>query len=389
MKIFLIDNKSIGAPNLAYWMRQKGWQVDTMQTDIAGQRRIPILEEELEQKIKQTGYDYLVSFNYYPVLAEVCHRCGLGYISWVYDSPLVALYSYTMVYDTNYVFLFDYAMYEELKKIGLPRVFYLPLASNTWNSPFMDQTANGKFPEMPVSFVGSLYNEEKNDLYRKFDGISDFAKGYLDALVAAQKSIYGTDIIKGSLTKSVLEELKKAALYGSSQPDGVETDSYVYEEYFLNRKVTALERVDVLQRLSKEHDVYLFSGRKPEDLNRIHYMGMTDYYTEMPEVFRQSNINLNITLRSIKTGIPVRILDIMGVGGFVLSNYQAEMEEYFCAGEHYDYYADMEDMQEKVKFYLQHPDVRKKMAQRAQEIVSKNFTYENRLEEMFGLVRSN
>lgn len=97
MEIYLIDNKSIGAPNLADAMRKKGWQVKTRQTDIDGRRRIASLEEELEKEIKQARYDYLVSFNYYPVLAEVCYRCGLKYISWVYDSPLVALYSYTMV----------------------------------------------------------------------------------------------------------------------------------------------------------------------------------------------------------------------------------------------------------------------------------------------------
>lgn len=389
MKIFLIDNKSIGAPNLAHAMRQKGWQVDALQTDINGRRRIPDLEEQLERQINERGYDYLVSFNFYPVLAEVCHRCGLKYISWIYDSPLVALYSYTMVYDTNYVFLFDYAMYEELKKIGLPRVFYMPLASNTWRSPFVGRTVAGKYPQMPVSFVGSLYNEEKNDLYRKFDGISDFSKGYLDALVQAQKSIYGADVIKGNIIKSILEELRQVVPYGISQADGVETDAYIYEEYFLNRKVTALERIEVLQRLSSKHEVYLFSGKKPDLLENVHFMGVTDYYTEMPEVFRQSNINLNITLRSIKTGIPQRILDIMGAGGFLLTNYQMEMEEYFRGGEHYDFYSDMQELEEKVEFYLCHPEIRNKIAKQGQVVIEKTFNYENRLDEIFQIVREN
>lgn len=389
MKILLIDNKSIGAPNLAHAMRQKGWQVEAMQTDINGRRRIPELEEQLEQKIKQNGYDYLVSFNFYPVLAEVCYVCGLRYISWVYDSPLVALYSYTMVYDTNYVFLFDYAMYEELKKIGLPRVFYMPLASNTWKSPFASQMTVNNYPKMPITFVGSLYNEKKNDLYSKFEGISDYARGYLDALVYAQKSIYGADIIKGNLIKSIVDEIKRVVPYGDTQKDGVETDTYIYEEYFLNRRVTALERIEILQRLSNNHDVYLFSGRKPDGIDNIHFMGMTDYYLEMPGVFRQSDINLNITLRSIKTGIPARILDIMGVGGFVLTNYQAEMEEYFRSGEHYDYYEDIQDLEEKVDFYLCHPEIRDRIARNGQGIIDKNFTYENRLDEIFRIVNEN
>lgn len=389
MKILLIDNKSIGTPNLAHAMRQKGWQVDAVQTDIDGRRRIPELEEKLEQQIKEIGYDYMFSFNYYPVLAEVCHRCGLAYISWVYDSPLVALYSYTMVYETNYVFLFDNAMYEELKRIGLPRVFYMPLASNTWNSPFANLAERKNYPKMPISFVGSLYNEEKNDLYRKFDGVSDFTKGYLDALVCAQKSIYGADLIKGTLPTSIVKELQQVIPYGDSQKDGVETDSYIYEEYFLNRKVTALERMEVLQRLSSKHEFYLFSGKKPEGMKHIHFMGKTDYYLEMSEVFQRSDINLNITLRSIKTGIPARILDIMGVGRFVLTNYQAELEEYFHAGEHYDYYSDMQDLEEKVEFYLKHSEVRERIAKNGLEVIGKSFTYENKLNEIFRIVKEN
>ena len=38
-------------------------------------------------------------------------------------------------------------------------------------------------------------------------------------------------------------------------------------------------------------------------------------------MFANSKVNLNITLRNIKTGIPLRALDIMGAGGFLLTNY--------------------------------------------------------------------
>ena len=389
MEIYLIDNKSIGAPNLADAMRKKGWKVKTKQTDIDGQRRIASLEEELESEIRQTGYDYLVSFNYYPVLAEVCHRCGLKYISWVYDSPLVALYSYTMVYDTNYVFLVDYTTYKELKEIGLQRVFYLPLASNTWNSPFF-QESYGKYPHMQVSFIGSMYDEKRNDLYSKLSNVSDFSKGYLDALIQVQKNLYGVDIIKNAIPEKILEELREIVPYHTGiNKDGVEKDTYIYEEYFLKRKVTALERKEVLQRLSRKWDIYLFSGRKPEYLPEIHYMGMVDYYTEMPQVFCNSDINLNITLKSIGTGIPERILDIMGVGGFLLTNYQAEMEEYFQAGVDYDYYGDMEDMEEKVGFYLKNPQIRERIAASGYEKIGKFFNYNERLEEMIRLVEEN
>ena len=64
----------------------------------------------------------------------------------------------------------------------------------------------------------------------------------------------------------------------------------------------------------------------------------------------------------------------------MLTNYQAEMDEYFRSGEHYDYYEDIEDLEEKVDFYLCRPEIRDRIARNGQEIIGKRFSYENRLE---------
>ena len=61
------------------------------------------------------------------------------------------------------------------------------------------------------------------------------------------------------------------------------------------------------------------------ELPNVINMGSVDYYDMMPYVFKCSDINLNITLRSIKTGIPLRAMDIMGAGGFLMSNYQVDL----------------------------------------------------------------
>ena len=57
--------------------------------------------------------------------------------------------------------------------------------------------------------------------------------------------------------------------------------------------------------------------------------GGVDTLKEMPKVFRQSKINLNLSTRSIKTGIPQRVWDILGAGGFLITNYQNELNKYF------------------------------------------------------------
>lgn len=61
--------------------------------------------------------------------------------------------------------------------------------------------------------------------------------------------------------------------------------------------------------------------------------GYIDYMKEMPVMFANSKVNLNITLRNIRTGIPLRALDIMGAGGFLLTNYCYELSEYMNDGD--------------------------------------------------------
>ncbi len=50
------------------------------------------------------------------------------------------------------------------------------------------------------------------------------------------------------------------------------------------------------------------------------------------KVFYSSKININMTLRSIESGVPLRIIDIMSIGGFVMSNNQEEIPELFEEG---------------------------------------------------------
>lgn len=69
-----------------------------------------------------------------------------------------------------------------------------------------------------------------------------------------------------------------------------------------------------------------------------------DYYTVMNKIFYLSKINLNITLPSIESGIPQRVLDIMGSGGFVLTNYQPEIEEVFEIGKDIEVFHTLEEL---------------------------------------------
>lgn len=106
----------------------------------------------------------------------------------------------------------------------------------------------------------------------------------------------------------------------------------------------------------------------------------------MPFVFANSKINLNISLRSICSGIPLRALDIMGCGGFLLTNYQPELDEYFTNGVDYVYFDSKEDLLSKIEYYLSHPKERKEIASNALLRIASDFSYEHQLHQLFSLL---
>ena len=145
---------------------------------------------------------------------------------------------------------------------------------------------------------------------------------------------------------------------------------------------------DVSEQLKKAYppDPNALTVMSPEAIYAgVHNHGPIDYYKEMPYVFVESKINLNITLRSIKTGIPLRALDIMGSGGFLLTNFQSKFLEYFTPDEDFVYYNDYNELMDKVDCYLIHEKERKEIALNGCEKVRIKHTYRQRIEEMMNI----
>ena len=111
-----------------------------------------------------------------------------------------------------------------------------------------------------------------------------------------------------------------------------------------------------------------------------------NYYGEMPYAFAASDINLNISVKGIQSGIPQRALDIMASGGFLLSNYQQELVELFSYGEDMAVYESMEDAVEKCDFYLRHDELRRQIALNGRQKVLKEHDMRDVLGRMLGCV---
>ena len=160
----------------------------------------------------------------------------------------------------------------------------------------------------------------------------------------------------------------------------------MYAQYFIARKMANMERTSILSRLSDNFSVNVYTPNATPELPKIHNRGPVDYYNHMPYILNHSKINLNITLRSIKSGIPLRGIDIMGAGGFLMSNFQADFYDYFTPGEDCVLFESEDDLVKKCSYYLSHDNERRQIALNGFEKVNEYHTYEKRLGEIFELI---
>lgn len=348
-------------------------------------RRSSVFDEAFDSFLQTDTFDCVFSYNFYPLIAEGCKRNNMKYIAVVYDSPHVFLYSYTVIYPCNYVFLFDRTQYQELTGMGIQTVYYLPLAGNADRVDAMLKLPHDTSRyTSDISFVGSLYNEDHN-LFDRLSGLGDYTRGYLDGIMQAQLRVYGYYFIEELLTKDVLTEMKTLVPYETGNT-GIQTDEYIYGNYFIGRKLTELDRIRTLTSVASQHPLRLYTLNSAFQSPGIENMGTVDYQREMPYVFHYSKINLNITLKSIKSGIPLRAIDIMSAGGFLLTNFQADFLEHFAPDEDFVYYNDLSDLNEKIHYYLTHEEERCRIAKNGQEKIRRYHSFVHHFQEIFRIV---
>lgn len=322
---------------------------------------------------------YAFTFDFYPTLAEACHVCRIIYISWVWDSPHMTLWSKRVRYDTNKIFLFDRDLHRKLCSKGIDNVFYLPLAVDV---SFFAKTisedkgaSEGKWG-CDVAFVGNLYNDKKTAMFDSIEYLPPYIEGYLDAIIKCQTQIWGGDIVEKSLSEEVWEELQKYIKLELG--NRYEEDLYrVMVIDMIHRKASQIERKIMCSTLARMFSFVLYSGSDTSYDPMIRNKGYVNYLTEMPLVFHYSKINIQITIRAITSGISKRVLDVLGCEGFLLTNYQPEIAEYFVDGKELVMYDSMEDLCIKIAYYLEHNEERKAIAHAGYLKVCELFSYEN------------
>ena len=378
MKLLLYDMGAYTQQDIMETLDKMGIEYRNILYKLADVSGDVYFEKRVKELLAKEVYNAVFSVNYFPVLARICAEKGIPYISWSYDSPIMVNdIEDTLGYDTNYVFFFDRAECERYQRKGFGNVFHLPLAVNTERLDKIELTKEDTLRYgAEVSLVGQLY---ESVLPLLMEPLGDYEKGYLTAAIETQMRLYGSYFLPQVITEELIQKMNQCYEELGLTDLKLEKDAFIIT---VAKQITHMERTLLLDTFSENYKVNLYGSDSHDGLPNVYWQGSAGYFDEMPKVFKSSKINLNISLKCIESGIPLRALDIMGSGGFLLTNYQPEIAKHFVDGEEVVMYTSLEDAVAKCEYYLEHEDERKEIAKRGYEKVKRQFGYEGRIRRM-------
>lgn len=391
MNILFYRYGSICEPDIIASFKHLGFNITEDTREVYNKQLLPSdCIKGLNELLKQDTYSFIFSINFFPSVSDVCNIWGIPYLCLIVDSPVLELFSTSLANPCNKVFLFDRQLYNDFHHINPDGIFHIPLATNVrdnYATATMASAADRARFSSDISFIGSLYSEKC--LYNQIT-LPEKMRGYVDGLIEAQLLVYGYNFIEECVTPELIEAFCKVRPELINFPDSMKVDTKaVIAQHIISVKVAEQERLRYLKVLSEHFNVDLYTGSDTYSMPLIHNRGFAKTNTEMPIIFHQSKINLNLTAKSIRSGLSLRIFDVLGCEGFLITNYQAELPEHFNIGEDLEAYTSLDDLMGKCEYYLSHDKERQEIAHNGFEKVKKYHTYDIRLTQMleiaFGL----
>lgn len=342
----------------------------------------------LLEKLKRGSYQAVLSYGYVPSVSDVCEDGGVFYIAWTYDSILHSLYNKSIENKCNRLFIYDSAEANYIKEhFDAPHVYYLPLAANVDRIEALEITSEDvREYSTNVSFVGDLY--QQNTYYSLLTELSDGERQYFRNAFSYFFGKWGGDSIYDWFSETDADYLQER-LPDYLKNNGLLPNRRFFADTLLSKPIGSLERIEILNRLAKKpYGVRLYHKESSDCsvLNNVELHKAVNYFDEMNKAFKYSKININITLHGMMSGVPLRCFDVVASGGFLLTNYQSDLEGLFEEDNEIVCYRSIDELLEKVDYYMKHEDERTKIAKAGFMRAKAEHSYEKRLLTIFSAV---
>lgn len=336
--------------------------------------------------VKEHQITHLMSIHLIYNLALAAFKADIKYVSVIWDAPYVKIYSPFGKFDNCWFSVFDRLDYDRFQKADIPHVLYQPLAVNRedvllWNKKSKKKLRGGYIND--ICFVGSLYEDNLFD--QRVQHIPPVMLDYFNSIFEEAAFRWdGVNRIYGKTSNEIIRYLEMVSPEFHIDNRFDIENSYLFDSLYLIRKIANIERIAILNTLAEQYHVVLHTASKvdKETLGRVEVRLPVRPGQDAAVVYAGSRINLNVSLKGIEGGTAQRVMDIMGAGGFVLTNYCEETADIFEEDKEIVMFKSPEELFDKVEYYLRHEEERERIARAGYHKVTTCYTYEKKLQKL-------
>jgi spore maturation protein CgeB len=316
----------------------------------------------------ETQPDFLLAVNHLGFdeegkLTSILTDLKIPFASWYVDSPTYILYGGERNLSPYCaIFCWERSYLRPVEKMGFHSPVFLPLATDPGVFCPGGAPDSGRFLSS-LAFVGDSMERARRKWEKKVPG------SMAGAIAAAS-----CDLLLNNRAGEIFD------LFSVPGKDAMDERARMDIEAALIWKTTQDYRVRLAEALIPLGLVIYgdpgwlrLMGKRGEIRPQVHY------FRDLPDVYRGTAVNVNCTSFQMKTAVNQRVFDVPACGGFLLSDYQEDMDSFFDVGNEAVCYNSIEEAASLAAHYLANEAERKRIAEAGRKRVLAEHTYEKRM----------
>lgn len=362
-------------------MKELGWDVLELALKDLERGRKDFLEQLL-LAIAFFKPDFLFTINHFGFdregkLASIFKEHEIVCVSWFIDNPFFIMENINQqIFDTLVIACWDSFYVERLKRVGFKEVLFMPHGYN----PNIFSPSDKSRVKYKFSFVGNSMYDAYNKINNRLSGkdFQDLASHKAKEL--AFKKLSGITLKDPDYFDLITKDLSLL-----EQQNGKKFPHEILD--LIIWKATLFYRHSMLSAFRKD-ELTVFGDKGWKKLNgHCTLKPPVNYYKELGKVYQSSQINLNITSLQMPCGLNQRVFDVPGAGGFLLTDYQEDLEVLFDTKKEVASFKSKDEMISMASFYLKNETLRKQITSRALERIMKEHTLMHRFIKLYKKVK--
>lgn len=303
------------------------------------------------------------------LFARFFEDARIPYVSWFTDTPRMILYN-RVVHCSPYsvAATWERGYTEHLKEIGFEHVYFMPHATDPelFHRPALESHSR------ELAFVGESmisHAEEAWEKLKEFPAVGDAVRGALDVgRMSREQFAKGVETIVDPwlLKRCSPRERRHLEL------------CLVYEG---TRRI----RAALAKRLAPL-GLEVYGDPAWKDIHERSFDGV-GYFDALAPFYQSTAVNINSTSIQMASAVNQRVFDCPAAGGFIITDAQADLNDFFDPGTESVAYRTLDELEELVSRYRTDVHERKRIVAQAQARIAAQHTHAHRLKDLEGYLR--